>query len=350
MTHHVLAFGGSAVGCRMYGYLDEHDDDLLMWEVSGDGVLTEGGSVACGPYAPLLPYASAVVAADGSVVVVGAFEGGVPTDAVLRGNVHTPLAPLGRVPSHVSYSAIVETSRGFRVLGGVTWDAENEEPSGTLSDAHTHVVDDGTSLTVGVPLPKCEHAMVFGADGVLYVGGGDTLEGDSATAWSHLTSYAAERDEWAVVLGSTNKAYTGGAMVAYGRFIVCAGGVPRLDAVSKQVVFYDTVFRTFHDFDDLEHARHTPKIAVVGPAGQSILVVAGGGYDSELIPLPWGTVKLWTPSMHHPLSFHAVVTVLLRVFARSNVLNDDCVLLVISFLGCCHSIGPGYADHFSLFA
>ena len=232
------------------------------------------------------------------------------------------------------YACVVQVAGGFSVVGGALYDEEEGEASEHLESTHDLVVvGQPTQSKASMPAPKAQHSGAFGADKRLYIGGGgiDT-EMDPRFAGSNLIVYD-EATGWSVVPNSDDFAFTQSAMVAYDRFIVTVGGITGWseetnNVKSGQVMLYDTRGGTFHRLPPLHTPRRGHKIAVCG----SKLFVLGDG-PPEVLQLP--PLGKWTPAStaEHTPKFRRALSVIMHSTARSNVLTDDCIMMVISFLG-----------------
>jgi hypothetical protein len=138
---------------------------------------------------------------------------------------------------------------------------------------------------------------------------------------------------------------TEGAMVAHGRFIVGVGGIREWDeagdlVLSTKVTLYDTIFKTFHSGTDLAFQRAHPKVGLI----DGKLIVMGGGHPLEVIELQPNQLKWWSAVTHrsYDKDHKERVSTVIRSFARTNALNADCVMVILSFLGCGHSVGHGF--------
>jgi hypothetical protein len=284
---------------------------------------------------------SSVVCSDGSIIVVGAYDNcETPHPFVLSGVPGGEFVAVAAIMPRL-YTCVVQVAGGFSIVGGALYD-EEEGDHGTTHDLV--VVGHPTQSKASMPVPKAQHSGAFGADMRLYIGGGDIdTEADPWFAGSNLTVYD-EATGWGTVPNSDDFAFTQSAMVAYGRFIVTVGGITGWSEEIKnvitgqishtwtseksgQVMLYDTRGGTFYRLPPLQTPRRGHKIAVCGTK----LFVLGDG-PPEVLRLP--PLSKWTreTTSEHSPKFRRAVSVIVHSCARSNVLNDDCTVMVISYL------------------
>jgi len=323
------------------GYHVPTNGTIKVWKIAPDGIMTLVAPLNSGPF-EIMHESSSVVCADGSIVVVGASDAGTPARFVLSGAPGGELVELAASVPRL-YACVVQVEDGFSVVGGALYDADEgvafyhhtyhsvercQIEVKQLENTHDLIVGQHTQSKAPMPVSKAWHSGAFGADKRLYIGGGIN---DPWTGWSNLIAYDATG--WNTVPNSNDFAFTQSAMVAYGRYIVTVGGVlgwrePEKTCVkSGQVMLYDTRGGTFHRLPSLQTPRRGHKIAVCGTK----LFVLGDG-PPEVIQLP--PLAGWTPdtTQAHSFKFRRALFAIMHSCARSNALNDDCIVIIISFL------------------
>jgi hypothetical protein len=179
----------------VYGFSDGHDG-MLSWDIAADGTMTDNPRLETGLFQTFSRAVSATVRADGSILIVGASVGeegiptlvDVPSQHVLIGTPGGTLRSIGVIRPRL-YAAIVPVGDSCHVLGGSYWDAVEEESSETILSVHERVSEGKARVALEMmPSSKCQHSACLGADGLLYVGGGDI--DDTTPEWSNMVAYS----------------------------------------------------------------------------------------------------------------------------------------------------------------
>lgn len=263
----IWVFGGLASDGRISGAHEGYDPPIDSWK---------GGDVL-----PVPVQHAMAVTWSGTPVVLGGWraEGAdlkVATDRVWRvvNSTWVELPPLLQ-PRAAAAAAVV----GDRIIvtGGVN-------AQGRL--LNTTEIFDGTSWTLGAPIPTPRQLLAVASDGrTVYTVGGSAANGDVPT----VEAYDPVADRWSPLPNLPRPRSDLGAALADGR-LVAVGGVSGGEVVDR-VDAFDLVTATWSELPGMGTARHGMAVAAVGKSVYAIggATAVGDGdvtATSEALKLP----------------------------------------------------------------